>query len=324
MTSPTQDKIADDEEFIAIPEFLFESKAEKNVPLQELIASAAKLDGRLMPIAEAFLHNLLSVYQLLTLPLGLVFQSSEGAWLWSNIFMDLGRDYPGSGFPIIGMTESAFKEVVTRAYDKARDNTDGAAVFLRMNLAKVSDKIDFVSASRELLNQGLVLTWSSFELLVGDVLCATMNAVPGVVGRVLSDPSAKRYLNSDKISMELLSEYDFDLSSAMGTVLLRDLNLSSIRKMKVISSAFFNSVDLRSAFESHALYLLSERRHLMVHRRGIVDAKYIRAVGDGRTEGERLQVGKEELAIALEEVAGCGLLLLRAADEIVLGGADHA
>jgi hypothetical protein len=320
-TSPAQDEMDDDEEFIAIPDFLFESKPEKNALLQELLASSDKLERRLVPIAEAFIHNLRSVYQLLSLPFGLVFQGSEDAWLWSNIFMNLGHDHPGSGFPVMRMTESAFKEVVARAYDKARDNVDGAAVFFRMNLAKVSGKVDFVSASLELLNQGLVLIWSSFELLVGDVLCATLNAVPGIVGRVLSDPSAKRYLNGDKISMELLSEYGFDLSSAMGTALLRDLNLSSIRKMKAISSALFNSIELRKAFESHTLYLLSERRHLIVHRRGIVDAKYVRNAGDGRTEGEHLQIGKGELAIALEEVAGCGLSLLRAADEIVLGGA---
>src|SRR4029077_4883253 len=142
------------------------------------------------------------------------------------IFRGIGRDHPGSDFPAMGITRSTFKEVVAQAHQDAIANVDGAAVFVRMNLAEFSGEVDFVAASRELLNQGLVLTWSSFELLVGDVLCATINAAPGVVQKLLSDPVAKRHLSGDKLSVDLLSEYNFDLSSAMGTVLLRDFNFA--------------------------------------------------------------------------------------------------
>jgi hypothetical protein len=236
--------------------------------------------------------------------------------------MSVGKDYPKSDFPVMRMKKSEFKELVVRAERKARGNVDGAASFVRMNLTEFSGQPAFVSASRELLNQGLILTWASFEVLVGDVICSTFNACPETVERVLGDSSARKFFPSPKFSLEQLEEFAFDLSSSMGTLLTATLNMSSIRKVMVISTALFNAPDLRAVLESRTLYLLSERRHLLVHRRGIVDAKYVRVVGDGRTEGERLQVGKQELEGALNEVAACGLQLLRAANEEISSSSE--
>jgi len=305
----------EDDDYIVIPDFLFESAPENNVSLQELGAIAGSLDDRLEPLARAFLHNLESVYELLSLPLGLIFQTSSGAWLVSNVFMSVGRDHPKSEFPVMRMKKSEFKELVVRTAEKSRDNVDGVASFVRMNLTEFSGRPEFVSASQELLNQGLVLTWASLEVLVGDAVCETLNARPGLVARILDDPSAKRFVPSSKFSLEQLGDFGFDLSSSLGTLLTGTLNMGSIRKIKVILTALFKSPELKAILQSKKLYLLGERRHLLVHRRGVVDAKYVKIVGDGRAEGERLQVDKQELEGALEEVAACGLRLLRVAHE---------
>jgi hypothetical protein len=300
----------DPDDYLIIPDFLFEASAEGDAHLQELALLSQRLNGHLRPTAEAFSHNLNSVYQLVALPLGLVFQGSEDTWHWFNMVMELLRSYQGRR-----IKRSEFQELLFMSRTKVYEDHDGVASFVRISLDRVSAQPDFVSASRELLNQGLVLAWSSLEVLASDLFCATVNASPHLAGRLLSDHSIKKYLVPDKLSFDLLAEFGFNLSSSMGTILTRDLNLSSVGKIKAIASVLFNNEAVRVSLDSRTLYLLNERRHLIVHRRGVVDAKYVRATGDGRKDGERFQVAKQELGEALTQVTKCGLDLLRAAEE---------
>jgi hypothetical protein len=301
----------DPDDYLIIPDFLFEAAAERDAHLQELTSLSQGLNGHLRPIAEAFCHNLSSVYQLVALPLGLVFQGSEDTWHWFNMVIELLRNYQGRR-----IKKSEFQELLVRSRTRVYEDFDGVASFIRISLDRVSAQPQFVSASRELLDQGLVLAWSSLEVLASDLFCATINTSPHLAGRVLSDTSVRKYLVPDKISFDLLAEFGFNLSSSMGTILTRDLNLSSVGKIKALASVLFNSEAVRVSLDSRILYLLNERRHLIVHRRGVVDAKYVRATGDGRAEGERFQVDKAELGEALAQVTRCGLDLLRAAEQV--------
>jgi hypothetical protein len=72
-------------------------------------------------------------------------------------------------------------------------------------------------------------------------------------------------------------------------------------------------VGLKDALEQKEMWVLNQRRHLIVHRRGIVDASYIANTGDALALGAELTISPNELERYLTLVADTGVKMI---DEI--------
>ena len=106
----------------------------------------------------------------------------------------------------------------------------------------------------------------------------------------MSDPVAKRRFES-RVSFGTLSTFGFDLSAKMGALLAEQRDLSDLNTMKAVFGALFPTATvLKGSLDDANLRLLSERRHVIVHRRGVVDESYIKAIGCAERAGERLRV----------------------------------
>jgi len=129
----------------------------------------------------------------------------------------------------------------------------------------------------------------------------------------MQEPTAKQRLQS-KFTLEELAASAFDLSSSLGSLLSSQQDFSDIRTIKaVMLPALKSDPDVEAALGERKLWVLCQQRHLIVHRRGVVDARYQEAKGEARHIGERLVVTPRELESQIEGVVNAGRVLLIAA-----------
>jgi hypothetical protein len=170
----------------------------------------------------------------------------------------------------------------------------------------VRDTLDFLyrlcsdqslaEAANELILQGSVLCWGAFEVLARDSFAMHLNVHPARTLALLDDPVAKRRFELSKVSLETLAAHNFDLSGRMGTMLADQQDLSDVYSVKAVFQALFPSSDeLRDALNDSDLRLLSLRRNLIVHRRGIIDGKYAASANCSQHVGQRLKIKPDEL-----------------------------
>ena len=173
-------------------------------------------------------------------------------------------------------------------------------------LLNLHKKNEVASVARELLLQGTFSTWSALEMLIGDGLVLQLNSNPQLVTKFLSDPIAKKKFELPKLSADYLAEKGFDLSTQMGSLLFDERDFSSLAIIRIACEAIFENSTLRVVLNSKSLWLLNQNRHLIAHRRGVVDAEYIRNTGSPLGIGEFLYVSPDEFEENLVEVLKIG------------------
>ncbi len=178
---------------------------------------------------------------------------------------------------------------------------EGQDVLLRHTLGFLeslrSDE-SLVGAAEEIILQGLVLCWGAFEVFARDCFMAHLNANPSRALALQEDPVAKRRFELSKISLETLAAHGFDLSGRMGTLLAQQQDLSDVYSIKAVYQALFpTNEELRATLETPDLRLLSLRRNLIVHRRGVIDETYAATTNCSRQIGERLRLTPGDLDV---------------------------
>jgi hypothetical protein len=150
---------------------------------------------------------------------------------------------------------------------------------------------DFLEKSQTLLRQATVLCWNALEVFVRDILELLMNEDIELALRFIDDQDAHSKFDLKKISLASLKNFDFNLSKKLGTYILDGRDLSDISSVRVSLSALFaGRRNLQEAIKSRDLYLLCKKRHLFVHRRGIVDNKFMAESNCVEKVGDRLSV----------------------------------
>lgn len=194
--------------------------------------------------------------------------------------------------------------------DKLSDFLNATADRLRSML----DDPKVEEGSSELLRQAVSSIWASFEVFAGDTITAVVNDDPTLAMPLLSSPRLKKLFNGQQgITMEVLAAHGFNLSDKLGDVLFstRRLDaLSNIREVFAVLSG--NCENIGRSLRDERLWLLNQRRHLIVHRRGVVDADYLAQTSDRVAVGSRLQVHSEDIESYLEVVRDAAVAVLAA------------
>jgi hypothetical protein len=164
----------------------------------------------------------------------------------------------------------------------------------------------------EVLRQGVVLVWGAFEVFCRDFFVSYLNQNPTASLALMNDPTTKR-LFPKIVDLDVLTQYDFDLSSSMGVVLSSIFDIGSCSAIKsVFSTLFPGNEALRTALSKSEIWLLSQARNLVVHQRGIVDTKYKIATGSDAPEGSELVVAPKDLKGFTFSVRDAGIAVLNA------------
>jgi len=180
------------------------------------------------------------------------------------------------------------------------------------NLREALANSQFAEGAFELLRQCTVLTWSALEVLSQETFVELLNTMPSLIVRLSNDESARRLFPLKSIAIETLVDHEFDMSHHMGEHLIQLRAVDSVPIMRSVFSALFPSAnELHRAFGDTALWTLNQRRHLIVHKRGVVDREYLTKTGENLETGEQLAVTPAELEIYLRAVVNVGSELLR-------------
>ena len=204
------------------------------------------------------------------------------------------------------------------SFSNSEDGIDLLVLETARFLLLLHDTPVIQSVAREILLQGTVATWSALEMLVGDELILLLDSRPDLVTKLLSDQSAKRKFELPKLNVDDLASRGFDLSKQMGHLLFKERDLSSLPTLKCACEALIDSSCLREKLSAPTAWLLNQNRHLIVHRRGIVDDEYLLKTGAKLNVGDQLVVPPAEfeelllhaLSIGSEFLAGLSLLLV--------------
>lgn len=161
------------------------------------------------------------------------------------------------------------------------------------------------SALKELLIQTMIATWSLFETFASSFIIAWLNAKPQCVKLVVGKPELKPFFGRATLDIDVIGDHGFDLTRSMGTVLFQDRRLDNLNILRNLFDALFDDDELRGAL-GKKLWTLNQRRHLFVHKRGIVDLEYQRKTGEVFPIGERLTLSspqvEEGLTIAVQAI----------------------
>lgn len=273
------------------------------------------LDSLKLP-AEIFVSAIKAAYTTTTLPyllarsraFALYFQRIHMSERIKDVTFEDTQDVSENKYD-----EEREKVVVTRAnkifrkFIKSDEGVDACGNDISRFLIELLNEEDISKASNELLYQGVISLWSAFEVMVRDVLTAMLNESPQLSERLLSDVSTKKYFDMPKISVHELSTIDYDLSNKMGSILFGSRDFSDIRAIKAATIAIIGEAKIAEVLNNDSLWRLNQDRHLIVHRRGIVDAKYLKGIKSQYKIGQSIVVSPTELEEYFKVIINCGM-----------------
>lgn len=299
--------VASEEEKRIIGRFLFGLPPGFEEPFADVLTVQSELTLALL----AFKENLESAFTLGSIP----FQLTNSSVLDSRFQQLLAAERIRQLSAVEAGAEigtNGERAAHASASDRMREELLQADVIMahsRRTLGKLSDQFgdtDFGSSSAELLRQVLVMSWGAFETLFNDSVCSLLNSKPSVTRDLAHVRLYKEALSSRSL-LDGLESAGFDLKSGMGDLLAGLVSLDSLPKMRSVAAVLLPDSELNLALTSKELWAISQQRHLIVHRRGIVDNRYLDRVEDNRNIGEKIVFDSKyvEQSILLLRDIGC-------------------
>jgi hypothetical protein len=235
--------------------------------------------------------------------------------------------YPEEGIRCLeGLTPSdnfqALADSISR-FVSVMEECSGSIATAKMTSAMlpyIEFREDTIPAFENLFRAAASSIWTAFEVLAADLWEYCMNSAPAklILGAMKEARGTEvEGLTQKQISVDLLGKYGFNLAGVMGTVLKQKFDFSSVGGMEMAYKVLFSGNRVFPKELIPELYLLEQTRHLIQHRAGVVDEKFVKATGTSLPIGARLTVNSRELTSFKRTVIMASLILLAQADEIM-------
>jgi hypothetical protein len=287
-------------------------------PLNELDAACSAVHDSYQQLLTAFRHSLSATISTVTMPFAMAYASTE-QWHFKRLHIAeriRAQMITEDGVPD-GETLETYRE--REAHLKAQSSMqdfskseDGLNVLIGDTCSFLMNGLHhgLEAAAKELLQQGLVLLWSAFEVLYRDAFETLLNEVPGNIQTLISHPKTRKRFEAERLPLDTLVQHGFDLSSRLGSVLIAQQDFSDLRTTKAVYSVLFpDNAVLNEALDHRDLWMLFQRRHLIVHRRGVIDQAYLQGTGETGGIGTQLIVTPKDFEKALDVVIATGIAL---------------
>ena len=279
-------------------------------------------------IEKAFIYNLNETVNILTLPYSLTYQSTVNS-LYSKIL--IAEKIRSANLMDRGMNEhDAYLVAEQTANERIEKmlNSDSLEstplielVILALNSLVESDHFSKISSTY--LRQAVVMVWNAFEILTRDILEQVLNHSPSLIERLSKSDVVKRRIDLKTLVWENIGTHGFNLSEAMGSIIVSSQDFSDISSIKGFFRALLDgdqrNMKALAALDSRALYSLSKLRHLIVHRRGMIDQRFLAATDSKQSVGEEVEMSVQVIENFVRAVNDCGLQLLGSARHLLNG-----
>jgi hypothetical protein len=270
----------------------------------------------LAAVAATFHRNVQAVLSTATVPFRLTVASVQHL-RWQQLVTSeriRARTLIHAGTPEDEAVRIAISVAKERMATELQSEADAFSDRVLSNLMDALHDSKFAEGAVELLRQSTVLTWSAFEVLSQETFVELLNMRPSLTLRLSADESARRHFPLKSVAMETLVEHGFDLSHHMGDLVARLRAVDSVPVMRSAFSALLPAAhDLHVALADRSLWTLNQRRHLIVHKRGVIDREYLAKTDEDLETGQQLAITSFDLEAYLRAVVGVGSELLRAA-----------
>lgn len=289
----------------------------------------------LQPIAKAFIRNMNRVRGLGVFPINAVAIATVNeaarcdAIVRNQLSLDDHRLNPESPTFDKALFEKVDKErqSIASAWSK-RDQEKNGRMFFKVGKTGLNTVIEWnplwaPDAVQALMASMLTGLWTAFESLAQDTWVTAVNEQAVPLARRILDPRLQKAEQPKSISWNVFASSGFNLEHSMGTILLRERKVD-FQSFGLIRDAYKVAFDgeLEPIFDTHGgeLFRLETVRNLFVHKGGIVDDKFIKRMGETRSEiremkGQPLSVSGEYVAMMADVVAGAGTDLVLAVDK---------
>jgi len=271
-----------------------------------LIERVELLPTRRKEIAQAFLENLNGVIRTLSIPFTYTY-SQVHSLHWQRFLM--AERIRARSLPSENERESAARSNAKNKFEVflAEENGLEVADEVLGRLAALKEETDSLAAARELTRQGVVLIWSAFEVLARDIFIDLLNQYPSLADRLLANAAGRKRFTVEKIDWQTLSSFGFNLSSNLGTLLAQRADLDDIQTIRDAFGALFpNAGKCNQSLADYRLWHLYQTRNLIVHRRGVVDQRYIDNTGTTLPIGTHMWITPAEIENFFGAVVAAG------------------
>lgn len=148
----------------------------------------------------------------------------------------------------------------------------------------------FEDASRDLLRQVLVMIWGAFEVLCSDVIKEIFNTRSDLAKKALDSKYMKDGIGFKGLTFDILESRSFNVSNCLGDIIIDAIKLDTLEKIRKIFELIPEHVSINKSLKNDDLWMLSQRRNLIVHRRSVVDSHYLTHTRDDRALGSKLNL----------------------------------
>lgn len=173
------------------------------------------------------------------------------------------------------------------------------------SFSELMERAPFYESYRSLLYAGIVFTWCSFEVCMKDLWETALNTGNKLVMKTtLSNVSNIDRINNfsgiqgKSINLDYLAQYNYNVANKLGSILVNKFDFSSVYGIKqAYSCAFPRSTAIKEALENKELVQLEARRHIIVHKAGVIDDAFCKKTNvNKKLTGNKLGLSDEELS----------------------------
>jgi hypothetical protein len=290
----------------------------------ELDAATAAVTPEYHAVVQAFRHSLASALSTVAIPFALASASVEQSHFQRIHIAERirARSIDGDALqPGEDLEAVREREARTKAHGRMREfaeSEDGRNILIRdtCGFLLASLRHGLEPAAQELIQQGLVLVWSAFEVFCRDAFETLLNRDPLKIQILITHPTTRKRFEAERLPLDTLVQHGFDLSARLGTVLVSQQKFSDLPTIKAVFAVLFpGNTALTEALAQRDLWTLYQRRHLIVHQRGVIDHDYVVATGETLGIGTRLAVAPRAFETALRVVVSTGTEVARSLAE---------
>ena len=238
-----------------------------------------QLAGPIKAIAQAFKNNLQTANRVASIPYLMANAAVQSrrfqALASANRIRSLKTEF--EGIPEDERIRDADKRALEQleAESSTKERRKALVDGILRDLSQALEDPEFNRAASELLRQTVVMIWGSLEVLAFDASVCLVNRCPDLAIKLISGEETKRYFPRG-VRVEDLAKHDYDLTSTMGEVLFSQMQTDSVSTVKhVFSVLIADSEEIERRLSDKDIWVLFQQRHLIVHRRGIVDQAYL-------------------------------------------------
>jgi hypothetical protein len=272
-----------------------------------------KCQGNLLTVGRAFKGNLEGVSTLVSIPYRiarLFVGEHKQAEVRERVNLAIRSAFsrPGALSDKVDSFNGSLEEMLS---ELSQPNVPRQLALKALDLAARTLEVSSLKKSiEEILRQALVLTWGAVEVLANDLAAELLNGNPQLASQVL-----KKVSDDHRLDVRTLEEYRFNLSESFGTYLCDRWPINSVKRMKdVLSLIFSTDPEVQRELARDDLWHLGQSRHLIVHRRGIVDSRHLRSIKSSvLSVGDLLPVTLVDVQRYQESARDLGIALLDAA-----------